>query len=244
MTTVVRVVAALCLAVLTGMGWGQSNAGEPARTIQLSGRVVDGSGAPINNGTVLLKLAGSTDKTAKINNNGEFTLSAPCSPSCGLVFEVPSFQRQMRTITAERDTDVGTVVLEVEELAAGQTKSIVRLSSGDVTLPMGFAHERLPGIDSELGHFTSPDGKLIIDYDIGDMAGVYVKRTAGFSETRINGTTMLIELRVRPRNRVLVSFPTEGPTNFFAEVRDGTDIEIVRNIVMSFKPVARMRRIR
>jgi hypothetical protein len=244
MTTAVRVAAALYLAVLTGIVCGQKNADEPRRTVQLSGRVADGNGGLIKNGTVVLKLDGSTDNTARINKNGEFTLSAPSFQPCALVFEVPSFQRRIMAVTAERDTELGTVVLEAEALATEQTKSIVKLSSGDVTLPMGFAHERLPGIDSELGRFTSPDGKLIIHYDIGGMAGVYVKRTAEFTETRINGTTMLIRVRGRPRDEVVVSFPTEGPTNFFAEVRDSTDIETVKSIAMSFKPVARIRRIR
>jgi len=122
--------------------------------------------------------------------------------------------------------------------AARAQENIVRLPSGDVTLPKGFTHKPRKGIDSQVGSFISPDGSLVIDYDIGPFAGVYARRRGAseFSEAQIGGTTMMIELRGQPPSKVFITFPAYGPTNFSAAVRGGSDIEIVKEIAVSFKP--------
>lgn len=40
-----------------------------------------------------------------------------------------------------------------------------------VRLPSGFLHRRLQGCDTLMGEFISPGGRVIVNYDIGELAG-------------------------------------------------------------------------
>jgi hypothetical protein len=50
---------------------------------------------------------------------------------------------------------------------------------GEVTLPVGFIYRGDPS-DTLEGHFTSPDGKLVIRHDIGGYTGAYAAREGAF----------------------------------------------------------------
>lgn len=115
----------------------------------------------------------------------------------------------------------------------------VDLGIGTVELPEGFKHTVDEGIDSVVGHFTSPDGKLEIMYDIGPMAGVYAKQPGlkgGVTSTSTtDGLTVLIVVTDRSPPDAIISFPDGGPTNFWAEIRGNDDIETVKKLAMTFK---------
>lgn len=78
----------------------------------------------------------------------------------------------LNRVVVDRFSDV--VVIPMESLGAPGT--VVNLPSGEVTLPAGFTHREERGIDSAVGRFVSPDGQLVINYDIGPLAGVYADR--------------------------------------------------------------------
>ena len=116
----------------------------------------------------------------------------------------------------------------------------VDLVVGTVQLPAGFKHTRGQGDDSIVGHFTSPDG-LEIRYDIGPMAGVYAthpshKPLVSSAELKVGDLTGLLIVFGTTTQTVVVSFPTIGPTNFFAQIRNKNDMEAVKKLAMTFKP--------
>ena len=117
----------------------------------------------------------------------------------------------------------------------------VDLDTGTVDLPVGFTHSRDQGIDSLVGHFTSTDGHLVIHYDIGFLAGVYASQTMGkdivsSSKATVHGlTTLILVAHWENANHAIVSFPKGGPANFYAELRDDADLEIVKKLAFTFK---------
>lgn len=118
--------------------------------------------------------------------------------------------------------------------------TLADLYEGTVELPSGFTHTHDQGIDSYVGHFTSPDGKLVIHYDIGIDAGVAALQTEAriLSSTNItaNGLTALIVIVKRGDGKqAIVSFPKGGPANFFAHIRNDADFELVKNISLSYR---------
>jgi hypothetical protein len=109
------VVATLIAALLLGAVIGQVKSDEPIKTVRISGRVFDASGAPIGDAGVVLKLAGSHDKSdrSKTSETGEYTFLVVPHRSYELHFEAPGFKRETKAVSADKDTDVGTLALEV-----------------------------------------------------------------------------------------------------------------------------------
>lgn len=120
-------------------------------------------------------------------------------------------------------------------------KNIVNLGSGTVNLPNGFTHSHGQGIDSTVGHFTSGDGHLVINYDIGLMAGVYASNMEGkeiLSSSKVTAhglKAIIVVSRWKNATHAIVSFPKGGPANFFAAIRNDTDLEAVTNLALSYR---------
>jgi len=82
--------------------------------VSISGQVSDASGAPVPNVVILLKAAGSSEiSSAQTNDSGEFRFLRLPPGSYGLCYESPGFRREVKEVTARKDTDVGTLVLAV-----------------------------------------------------------------------------------------------------------------------------------
>jgi len=99
---------------------------------------------------------------------------------------------------------------------------------GEVRLPRGFTFRQDRGTDTVEGHFTSPDGRVVVRLDIGGYAGVYAKRedAVRFAETVVDGRRVWIATQRRPF-RVAVTFPDSGCANFYADSADGGAIEAI-----------------
>ena len=116
---------------------------------------------------------------------------------------------------------------------AGETGDVVY---GTVELPDGFKQVPGQGTDSTVGDFVSADGKLVIHYDIGGMAGVYarpekVKDGDSYTEFPAGGRTAAMIVSGGTPQNVTVSI---GSINFFAEVQNNQDIGTIKKMAASF----------
>ena len=118
---------------------------------------------------------------------------------------------------------------------------------GHVTLPVGFTYRADQGTDTFEGHFTSPDGKLIIRHDIGGYAGAWASREQAliFEERVIEGARVWIAKREVPDGkggrtiRVAVTFPDCGCANFFLNSPNTEDAAPIETLARSFRPKGR-----
>jgi len=121
-----QVVLGMLVAVLlSGMAFGQVKSEEPVKTVRISGRVTDAVGAPVADAAVVLKLAGSHDTSdrTKTSEAGEYTFLVVPHRSYELHFEAPGFRRETKVVTADKDTDIGTLALSVAQ--GGGPSSVV-----------------------------------------------------------------------------------------------------------------------
>ncbi len=115
---------------------------------------------------------------------------------------------------------------------------------GEVKIPPGFKHHGGGGLDTLEGHFSSLDGKLIIQYDIGWYAGAYAnpKDAVSFEEHLIEGARVWTANRRQPdgnggtTSRVTVTFPDAGCANFFVHSANAADAELIAQIAQSYRP--------
>jgi hypothetical protein len=119
---------------------------------------------------------------------------------------------------------------------------LFRWSGGEVTLPVGFSYEQDVS-DTFEGHFTSPDGKLIIHHDIGGYAGAWAKSKVSdaFEERLVEGARVWTgQHRSRAVGdstvRFAVTFPDNGCANFYIRSNDANDAAIIGAIAQSFRP--------
>lgn len=121
-----------------------------------------------------------------------------------------------------------------------QPDTLVDVYEGTVELPSGFTSTHDQSLDSYVGHFTSPDSKLVIHYDVGMNAGpgTFQPEHQIFSSTNVttNGLTAYIVIVKRGDvKQMIVSIPTGGPANFFAHIRNDSDFELVKKISLSYR---------
>ena len=98
---------------------------------------------------------------------------------------------------------------------------------GEVRVPSGFTYQVDQGADTFEGHFSAPDGKLVIRHDIGWYAGAWAsaKDASSFEERLIEGARVWTARRNRPDGRggtttlTAVTFPDAGCANFFLSIR-------------------------
>jgi hypothetical protein len=148
------VTAAVIVALGPGTGCGQVKSDEPVKSVRISGRVLDAGGTPIRDVAVTLKLAKSSDTTAstKTNEAGEYTFLVVAHRSYELRFESPGFRREMKFVTADKNTDVGNVILSVAQ--DGGPSSVI------MDPPVELPASATQGQRKNVGQTTEPTPKL------------------------------------------------------------------------------------
>jgi hypothetical protein len=95
-------------------------------------------------------------------------------------------------------------------------------------------------MDTFVGHFTSPDGRLVIHHDIGELAAEH--GGMGRSESLTNGSrvwmghAMYNDDKDGTKHLFKVSFPDCGCANFSLESTHERDGAIIEGIAKSFRP--------
>lgn len=113
-------------------------------------------------------------------------------------------------------------------------------AKGEIRVPVGFTHKKESGIDTFVGHFTSPDGKYVVEYDIGELAGEH--GGMGRSETLIEGLRIregratYTDAKGDTKHYFKVSFPDCGCANFSLDSTSDMGGEIIEGIAKSFRP--------
>jgi hypothetical protein len=122
-----------------------------------------------------------------------------------------------------------------------QRNRTVDLPTGTIELPRDFIYFQGQGIDSYVGDFTRTDGRFRISYDIGLMAGVATSQAQHdivSSNTMTVGKLTAIVVVTRWHEmpeQAVISFP-ETTANFFAVIRDDSELETMKQIVSTYKP--------
>ena len=125
-----------------------------------------------------------------------------------------------------------------------QKSGVFRWWAGEVRLPAGFNYQVDQGTDTFEGHFTSPDGKLIVRHDIGGYAGAWATKEDAllFEERIVEGARMWTARRKVPdgkegtTTRMAVTFPDNGCANFYVTSSNGEDAVPIDTIARSFRP--------
>ena len=107
---------------------------------------------------------------------------------------------------------------------------------GSIKLLTGYTHQRLRGIDTQVGKISRKDG-LTIQYDIGELAGNYAAQrksdAAWFKEQVIDGRTVQVALS---KDRQLTVTFTKGPANFVATLKSDEDLAEVLLMLCTYSP--------
>jgi len=118
--------------------------------------------------------------------------------------------------------------------------SVFGWGTGSVSVPAGFRYERLNGMDTFVGLFTSKERNLVIEYDIGELAaehggmGDRETLTEG-SRVRFGKATDSDESGTK-KYYFRASFPDANCANFSMESTSERDGWIVERIASSFRP--------
>lgn len=115
---------------------------------------------------------------------------------------------------------------------------------GEVKVPVGFKYQMDQGADTFQGHFTSPDGKVVVRHDIGGYAGAWAsqERAFFFEEKLVAGARVWIAKQDWPNGKggkttlVAVTFPDSGCANFFLESSNIEGAAPIDFIARSFRP--------
>jgi len=104
--------------VVTGVSDGQTPVNEPIKSVRISGRVTDITGAPFANTAVKIKFPGHAQSTiiAQTDENGSFIFLTIAPQLFDLFFEAPGFRQltlPAKTANSSTAIDVGNIVLEV-----------------------------------------------------------------------------------------------------------------------------------
>jgi len=114
-----RVGLCLCIALLSGIAFGQVRPSQPSqtKTIRISGKVADITGEAIPNAEVKIKASGGSgpEITTKTDLHGSFVLTPVASKEYALDIRMPGFKILHRTIQEDikASVELGTITLEV-----------------------------------------------------------------------------------------------------------------------------------
>ena len=124
----------------------------------------------------------------------------------------------------------------------------VALQIGTLYLPPGFTHQAQQGTDSYPGLIAAQDSSLVIQYDIGPMAGtrVHPSRRSDFLwllEHEVNGYQAYTGMFLKDGDRHLAttvigqgSDPLALPANFEATIAGERELAAFMLIVASYRP--------
>ena len=134
-----------------------------------------------------------------------------------------------------------------KDVSWDKTTSTFAWWGGKVRVPSGFTYQVDQGADTFEGHFTAPDGKLVIRHDIGWYAGAWAsaKDATSFEERLIEGARVWTARKNWPAGRggtttlVAVTFPDAGCANFFLYSSRIEDAEVVNYVAHSYRPNSR-----
>jgi hypothetical protein len=107
------------------------------------------------------------------------------------------------------------------------------------TLPAHWRNVTEQGIDTKVGHFASTEKSLVIAYDIGPLAGSYVKPTLypkydGARSARFGGSSFYYRLS-NDQTLLYVTFPDEGPANYSAKVNGQRDVDYILELLARYR---------
>jgi hypothetical protein len=122
-------------------------------------------------------------------------------------------------------------------LAAQPASSQESPPPGSIRLPDGFHHERLRGVDSDVGRIAR-EGGLNIQYDIGGMAGnqagaIKADDCEWAIKQVVNGEPVEI---VKSKDGHITATYTKKFANFYAKVSSEEDLATFLAIVFTFCP--------
>ena len=132
-------------------------------------------------------------------------------------------------------------------LCLAQSNQVANLGAGTVVLLAGYKHQALRGTDSIPGTITGPNGKFIIHYDIGPMAGAQMgpsrkKECSWYREQLINGCKACLGITTTKGVRSMTVTIYESaaisrisPANFYAKIQKPEDLADMLLILSTFK---------
>ncbi len=106
---------------------------------------------------------------------------------------------------------------------------------GSVVVPPGYHQRNEAGSDSIVGSFTSRNGKIRIQNDIGTYAGAYANRSDAI-EFGLIGPPRYRVYFARKSNSMAISMPYAGCANFFLYHPPAGAEAILREIAASYVP--------
>ena len=123
----------------------------------------------------------------------------------------------------------------------------VNLGVGTVNMPAGYTQKRIGTTDSEMGEITRGDGKLVVHYDIGAMAGTHMHarlkaECVWYREQDVGGQKAFVGLVKKEGSRQLV-VTIQGaaaqdamgyPSNFWADIQGDEDVADVLVIALTY----------
>jgi hypothetical protein len=107
-------------------------------------------------------------------------------------------------------------------------------------MPGGFTYARETGIDTSMGRFTSEDGGLVVEHDIGELAAEH--GGMGNLEKLIEGSRVRYGSVAHDDEKggkeyfFKVSFPDASCANFYLDSTNEKDAAIIEFIAHSFRP--------
>jgi hypothetical protein len=118
------------------------------------------------------------------------------------------------------------------------------------TLPTGFKHVVGRGQDTFVGKLVSSDGNIVIEYDIGSLAGIYAKPQApgsgvkeiSFRKAVTNGIPYQVLLATHTNasgktvKTLYLTYPNPVTANFYSDVQSEAEIQRITDVILQLKP--------
>jgi hypothetical protein len=111
---------------------------------------------------------------------------------------------------------------------------------GNIRLLPGYVHRRGQGIDSAVGSIARKGG-LVIEYDIGDLAGVYTDcKWCGWTDGELWRKNQIVsghavKIVFTKSKRLVISFP-DTHANFYATVTSEDEVTDALLMVLTYNP--------
>jgi len=114
-----------------------------------------------------------------------------------------------------------------------------------IDLPPGSRHQVEEGIDSIVGAVVLGETQITLQYDIGGFAGNYARYEGNgpfvWQNRETNeGVVMDTALADHDGRRTLyISFPNFGPANFWTDIRNQSEIELILEVAGTVRRMER-----